>query len=204
MMHHETEGFLLVSAVEPFYGVLGDEFCGVSLLANIFIMGAVAAEVGVEVGSLVVEYLVIVKSFRVAHHVPFSDDGRLVACVLQQLAEKCLCGVYAFCQLPLSVLVAIESCDETGSGGGGDGVFYECPVKAHALAGNTVDVGRWRLAEHLAAVGADALVGMVVAHDVEYVGALVVLRGGLQCQKQQRAGEGMVRHGLLVYEFTSF
>jgi len=45
---------------------------------------------------------------------------------------------------------------------------------------------------------------MVVAHDVEYVGALVVLRGGLQCQKQQRAGEGMVRHGLLVYEFLVY
>ena len=169
-MHHETEGFLLVSTVEPFYGVLGNQFCGVSLLANIFIMGAIAAEIGVEVGTLIIEYLVIVKAFRVAYHVPFSHYCGLITNLLQQFAKECLCGVYAFCQLSLSVLVAIEPCDEAGSGRGRDGVFYKCPVKAHAFTSNTVDVGCWRLAKHLATVGADALVGVVIAHDVEDVG----------------------------------
>ena len=181
MMHHEAEGLLLVSAVEPFYGVLGDEFCGVSLLANIFIMGAIAAEIGVEVGTLIIEDLVIVKAFRVAHHVPFSHYCGLITNLLQQFAKECLCGVYAFCQLSLSVLVAIESGDEAGSGRGRDGVFYKCPVKAHTFTSNAVDVGRWCLAKHLATVGADALIGVVIAHDVEDVGALMILCGGLQC-----------------------
>ena len=172
VVNEQTERLRCITMVEEVDGVVGDEVGGIAFLADILPTRCRTLELRIPVGALVVEHMITVEALRLAHEVPLANHARLVARLLQQFGEEGARGVNALEQHLLSVLMTVETCDETGTTGRRQRVFDKRLVEAHSLPGNTVDVGRRREPSYRMSVGRDGLVGMVVAHDVDDVGPL--------------------------------
>ena len=159
--------------VHKFDGVVGREVGAVALFDDVFAFGRVCTAIlWVPVLSLVVVDMVIVESLGVASHVPLTNDGCLIARILQQLGEECARCVDSFTKLALSILMTVKSGHQTCTRRCRERVLNECLVKTHTALGYTVDVGRGCELANGVSIGRDALEGMVVAHDVNNVWTL--------------------------------
>ena len=149
----------------------------------------------------------MVETLRVAHEVPFSDHGGLVSVLLEKLRESQLVTVEGGGVVNEPVGMAVLSGEHTRTARSADGVGYEAVGKTHAFVADAVDV---RCMDVALVVGADGLIRMVIAHDVEDVhlfrcfGLLVGL-AGREGRKGSCTGQGVEQsrgqftHGLRIF-----
>ncbi len=91
----------------------------------------------------------------------------LVASLLEELGEGDLGAVEATVVIVVeAVEVRIFAGEDAGATGPAEGIRRQATVEAHAFGGDAVDVGGFVQA---GAVGADGLVGVVVAEDEDNV-----------------------------------
>ena len=117
VVYQEAEGLIGIPLVEELDGVVGGEGRRVALLTDILAIGLGALEAGVVIFALIVEHVIEIESFRLALHMPLTDDAGLVAVLPQDLGEEGLCRVDTRAQLALAVLVAIEAGHQAGPAG---------------------------------------------------------------------------------------
>ena len=123
---------------------------------------------------------------------PLAYNGCLIARLLQQFGEERARGVDALAQLALSVLMAVLTGHKAGARRRRERVLNEGTVEAHTTLSESVDIRGWCEFGECAAVCADALVGMVVAHDINNVWMLLsLLLLSISCRY---AGEGCKRN----------
>ena len=116
MVHEHEEWLALVSIVEKLLGVLGHKTSRITLLTTPFVVGCVATEHWIPVSTLVVEGVIIVEAFRSGLEMPLAYHGCLISRLLHQFADKGACRVNALVEHTLTVMAAVETCDETGTG----------------------------------------------------------------------------------------
>ena len=89
VMKHKAERLLLVALLHKLYGMVG---CKVGAVAFLYYKLAVrsigAAVLWVPVLTLIVVDVIIVKSLRVASHMPLAHNASLIACLLKQFGEE--------------------------------------------------------------------------------------------------------------------
>ena len=184
MLDHEDEGFVRVAlVVEPGLGFLGDDLGAVAGFA----MGAGGVfEIGVVVAALAGKDLPVVEAGGVAGEVPFSDDGGLVACFLEELGEGLLGAVepggFVFEE---AVFVAVFSGEDGSAAGAANGVGDHAALEEHAFCGDAVEVGRRGDFGERTSVGTECLGGVVVGKDKDNVRAI----GGEGCRRQEQGEE---------------
>ena len=176
MVDEEAEGFRRVAMVEELDGVVRRQDGSISFFLDIFPIGFLGLDDGIIVLALVVEHGVVIEALRLALHVPFADNAGLVAMLLQDFREKSLRRVDACPQLPLSVLVAVESGHQAGAAGCRERIFDKCLAEKHPLGGEAVEVGRRGQLSERVSVGADGLERMVVCHNVNNVQRFLLSR----------------------------
>ena len=183
---------LPVAVLDEVESMVGGEVCRIALLHDELVVGVGATILRVPVLSLVVVHMIIVEALRVASHVPLAHNGCLIASLLQQFGEKRARGVDALAQLALSVLMTVLTGHKAGARRRRERVLDEGAVEAHATLSESVDIRGWCEFGECATVCADALVGMVVAHDVNNVWMLLsLLLLSISCRY---AGEGCKRN----------
>ena len=192
MVKEQAERFRRVAVLDEVESMVGGEVCRVALLHDELVVGVGATILRVPVLSLVVIHMIVVEALRVATHVPLAHNGCLIASLLQQFGEERARGVDALAQLALSVLMTVLTGHKAGARRRRERVLDEGAVEAHATLSESVDIRSWCEFGECAAVCADALVGMVVAHDVNNVWMLLsLLLLSISCRY---AGEGCKRN----------
>ena len=136
---------------------------------------------------------------------PFADDGRLVAVALQLLGEVVLLGQKSVVERVDAVQLAVLPRQDAAAAGGADRVGHAAAVHADSLAADAVDVGRGHDLREDASVGADRLRRMVVGHDVDDVGALLLPCGVVRAEQGERQGQDRLDfvHGGVVLRFRN-
>ena len=211
---HDHEGLSGVAAVEPAEHLIGDHVGRVALvdrgLRAVEGAGLPPAVFGrdqprVEVAPLVGHDVVIVESGRFVLEMPFADDGRLVAVALQLLGEVVLLGQKSVVERVDAVQLAVLPRQDAAAAGGADRVGHAAAVHADSLAADAVDVGRGHDLREDASVGADRLRRMVVGHDVDDVGALLLPCGVVRAEQGERQGQDRLDfvHGGVVLRFRN-
>ena len=127
------------------------------------------------IGPLADQYVPIVEAGRLALEMPLTDDGRLIAGLLQQLGDGLLASVERVAVSDEAVQMAVLACQDNGPARPTDRVGTEGVVESNALVGQPIEIGRLI---DLAAIGRDGMRGMVVAHDVDDIGPLGRFLGG--------------------------
>ena len=82
VVHHHKERLVPVAVFQPVYGLFGDNVRHVSVYAYRIVLGD---EVGVIVFSLIVQDSPIIKSGRLRHQMPFTDQSGLITVRLEYL-----------------------------------------------------------------------------------------------------------------------
>lgn len=172
MMEQEAEWTRGVAMVDEVESVVGSEVGGIAFLHDILVASVRSAILRVPILSLVVVDVIIVEALRVASHVPFSHNSRLVASLLQQFGEESASCVDAFAKLSLSVLIAIHTRHKAGARRRRERVLHEGAVEPHTTLCQSVDVGCRCKLGYCATISTDTLKGMVVTHNVNDVGTL--------------------------------
>ena len=108
----------------------------------------------------------MVEALRVAHEVPLTDHGCLIAVLLEKLRESQLIAIESRGVVDESVGMAMLSCEHTGTARSTDGVGYKAVGKTYTFIADTVNV---RCVDIALVVSADGLVRVVIAHDVDDV-----------------------------------
>ena len=125
---------------------------------------------------------------------PFTYDGRLVSCLLQQLGEGLLASVKRLRIVCEAVFMAVLACQQTSPARSAQRVGYKAVGETHAFGRNPVDVRRL---DKTAVVRTDGLIGMVVAHDIENIHGLLAycVRTFFILTCNQRHAHGRAREG---------
>ena len=143
---------------------------------------------GVKVNALSGEDAPVIEASGIAAQVPFANHAGVVAGGLKVFGDGGLGAVEAV-EGGHAVEVAVFAGEDRRPAGGADGVNGEAAVEPHAGAGEAIEVGRL---VDLAAVGADGLSGVVVAHDEKDVrrlsGRAEKLDGKSQPETQSECG----------------
>ena len=108
----------------------------------------------------------MVEALRIAHEMPFTDHGCLVAILLEKFRESQLVAVESGGVVDESVGMAVLACQHTSTARTTDGVGYETVGESYTFITDTVDVRRMDVA---LVVRTDSLVRMVITHDVDDV-----------------------------------
>ena len=108
----------------------------------------------------------LVEPGGVAAQVPLADHARVIARRLEVLRHRGLRAVEAV-EGRHAVEVAVLAGEDRRPAGAADRVDAEAVVEPHARLGQAIEVGRL---VHPAAIGADGVRGVVVAHDEQDVG----------------------------------
>ena len=91
VVHHQEERLVLVTTVvHPFLTILSNEVGHISFMNSSVPLGN---ELWVTVFALVIENHPMVKSRRLGNKMPFTDDGSLIAALLQQFRQRLLRAV---------------------------------------------------------------------------------------------------------------
>ena len=170
VLAHEQERLGFVAVLQPVEGEIGDDVGGVTLVFDAL---AVVDHRGVVVDPLARQDVPFVEAGRVADQVPLADDGRLVAGGVEQLGEGRLRAVEAAVGVVVeAVRVGVLAGQDRCAAGPADRVRHDAPVEPHPLPGQPIDVRRLDQPARVV-VGADGLVGVVVAEDEDDVRRLV-------------------------------
>ena len=94
-MAEQEERLGLVSLLHPGDAVAGDYVFGVLVFIHVefFRLGADLAQLGVDILALARQDIPIVKAGWIRHQMPFSNDRRRIAGLLQQLGKRHLIAV---------------------------------------------------------------------------------------------------------------
>ena len=195
VMHEEGEGLASVPLVEETDGMVGDEIGGIALLLDILATRLLRAESGVVVVALPRQDVICVEPLRFAQHVPLANHGRLIASLLQRLADEGSLFVDGTIQRALTALVAVHSRHETCAAGGAERVLDVCALEEHATLGQAVEIGCRSLPGERMSIGADGLIRVIVAHDIDDVPALGMCRTEGTTAKYE--GKVSVFHGVI-------
>ena len=196
VVQQQAERFLGIALVlEPVEGQVGGDVGGV---AGDDAALAVIYKGGVVVLALSDEDVPVVEAGGVGGQVPLADDSGFVAGLAQELWEGLLAAVEGAGVVGESVLVAVLAGEQAGPAGTADGVGHEALREDHARIRQPVDV---RGLDQAVPVGADGLIRVVVAHDIDdverFAGFLpVCFRGILSASGTYRAGYGHGQDGL--------
>ena len=88
MVHQQAERTVGIAPFEELDGMIGYEFGGVTLLADILAVGVVRTERGIVIVALIVEQAVEVETLGFALHVPLAHHGGRISPIPQQLREE--------------------------------------------------------------------------------------------------------------------
>ena len=168
--------------------MIGYEFGGVTLLADILAVGVVRTERGVVIVALIVEQAVEVETLGLALHVPLAHHGGRISPLPQQLREERFARVDARPQLPLAVLVAVKPRHEARAARRGERIFDIRPREEHPFGRESVDIGRRSEPRKRMTVSADGLVGVVVGHDVDDIERLALHDRLLHAGRRRECG----------------
>ena len=164
VVQDEEERLFLVPTVHPLHRHVR---CDVGTVSPTGEALPVPDENGIVVVALSSEDVPVVKPGWVAHEVPLAYHCSLVAGCAEQFWKGLLASVEdAVLIVREPVLVAVLSRNHAGPRGTGQGVCHEGVRETCPLVCEAVDVGRGNEAP---VIGADGLVGMVIAHDVDYI-----------------------------------
>ena len=167
VLAHQQERFRLVAVLQPLDRQVGDD---VGHVARVLHLLAVPDHRRVVVHALPRQDVPVIEAGRIADQMPFADQGRRVAGLLQQLGKRLLRAVET------AVAVVVEAVDVRVLAGQdrrparpADRVRHEAAIKPHPFARDPIHVRR---GEQLAtlAVGADRLAGQIVGEDEQDVG----------------------------------
>ena len=155
VVHHEHEGFVLVSLIfEPSEGFIGDDVGDVAAVLGGSFFGD---EVGVVVFPLAGKHVPVVKSLHFPSEVNLANHRGLVIIFLQNFSKIHLVVV----ELPsvgcFAIEVAMFTGEQDSAAGCADRVGDVATVKPHSLVGDPVDV--WGRIELLVAtaIGSNGL-----------------------------------------------
>ena len=180
-MDVEAERLVGVPLLQEIYCMGRDSFGCIAFFREILSTGKVTLESRGIVFALAAEHVEPVKTLRLALHVPFADDGSLVAGIAQKLRNEGDGSVYSFSECTLAVLVAVESGHQAGAAGSRKGILDIGFVEPDPFTGKAVHVGRGSLAAERVAIGTEGLIGVVIRHDVDDVhplGSIFLLCSG--------------------------
>jgi hypothetical protein len=162
VVHHEEEGLVLFSVVEPLRGKIGDNIGGVAFV-SFFAVGSIKDWPAI--CALAGENLPVIETGGIAAEMPFADHGGLIAGGFEAFGDVVAIAIEGI-ENGNSVLVAVLAGEDGGAAGSADGVDGVTAVEADAFFGDAIDI--WCFVD-LAAVSADGVGGVVVGHDEEDV-----------------------------------
>ena len=180
VVHHEKKRLRLVAAVaQPIDRLLSRD---VGHVARHVVPTGSRDKRGSVVIALPRQDFPMIESGRLTHEVPFADDRRLVTGLLQQLGKRGLAAVEPALVVVEAVLVAVLAGENARPARSANRIGDIAAVKPHPLGRNPVDVRRFVA---IGAIGADRLVGMIIAHDEQdvrpIIGSLHIARGRMAC-----------------------
>ena len=164
VVNQQAEWLVLVSLVQIFDSMVGDKVGSIAHLLLVVAIITCRCESWVIILSLIVQHMIIIEAFRSARHMPFAHNCSLVASILQHLWKEGLCGVDTFCQLALTILVAIQTCHQTSTTWSREWVFNESLVKLHTSFCKSVDIWCRSKFRYWTTICANGLHSMVVTH----------------------------------------
>ena len=178
VMIHEEEGPVGISFVfQKVQDQVSDNVRGVAFMNHPALR---SLHRRVVVRSLSEQDLPVIKTGRIAAQVPFADDRRLVAGLLEQFGHCLLRPVEKTIIRGISIEMAVFAGENHRSGRSTDGVRHKTVPKQHSLFRKPIQIRR--LIDAIA-VATQRLVGMVICHDKENVGTLrLCLLGGFLCE----------------------
>ncbi|OQB39737.1 MAG: hypothetical protein BWY09_00978 [Candidatus Hydrogenedentes bacterium ADurb.Bin179] len=179
VLYHQHERLVPIPVmVQPVQGLVGDNVRHIPL--NPFPAGG-GDEIGIIIIALAGQNGPRVKTGGVRHKMPLAEKGRLIAVLTQQFREGFLAAIEAAAVVPEPVEVAVQAGEHHRAAGAADGVRDKTVAEQGPIPGDTVDVRRGGRPGQPAAIGADGVLGMVVAIDPKNVRALLRVsrvRGG--------------------------
>ena len=139
-------------------------------------------ERGIVVLSLAGYDFIMVETGRRTHQVPLANEGRGIACCLEQFGHGLLAAVEnAVFVVRKTVGMTVFAGYHAGSGRTAEGVRHITVDEPHTVLRNTVEVGG---ADMGAVIARHHLGGMVVCHDVEHVVTHLGESGTGQCDSK--------------------
>jgi len=168
VVEEHTERLVLIAVFYPVDGLVGDDVGGIAFHLCAF---AVHLDEGrVIIVALSRQDFPMVESLRIAYEVPLANHRCLIAVLLKEFRESQLVAVEGGRVVDEPVGVAVLSGEHAGTARSADGVGHETVGKAHTFVADAVNV---RCVYVALVVGADGLIRVVIAHDVDDVHRLL-------------------------------
>ncbi len=164
LVHQQERLSRVAPRLQPVQGQIGDHVGGVTGMLDPL---AVADHGGVVIRPLADQDFVMVKTGGGRAEVPFADDGRLVAGLLQQLGKRLLSPIKGLAVADETVSVAMLAGKNDRSTRPANRIGHKAIPKQHSFAGQTIQVG---CLVDLGPVGAQRLRAVVVGKDKQDVG----------------------------------
>ena len=178
VLAHEHKGFRFVAILQPFERHVTDDIRHVAGHRHPF---AHFDHRRIIVNALARENLPEIKAGRIGAEVPFANDGRLVAGLLQELGEGLLRAVERGIRvIGKAVEVTVFSRENRRARRTTNRIRHEAPVEAHPLLRDAIDVRRVEQFARIT-VGADRLIGVIVGENKDDVRRL--WRAGSACNR---------------------
>ncbi|OAV73894.1 hypothetical protein Barb7_02701 [Bacteroidales bacterium Barb7] len=95
-MDKQAKRFVRVTCFKKFNGMVCCQSGSIAFLPDIFTVGVFRLKFGIVIIALIIQYMIKVKAFGFALHVPFADYRRLIALFVKQFGYKGFCCVNAF------------------------------------------------------------------------------------------------------------
>ena len=193
VLAHEHEGLGLVALGDPIEGKVGDDVGDVALSLDHALR---ILHRWVIIDALPRQHLPEVETNGVADEVPLTDDGGLVASLLEELREGDLRAIEDGIRIVIEpVQVRILAGQDDRATRTADGISDEGAIEPHAFLGEAIDV-RGLVQFSGVAVGADGLISVVIGEDEHDVGLLG--RSGRQKAADQTEKECQESHGVMT------
>ncbi|OQB99221.1 MAG: hypothetical protein BWX80_03790 [Candidatus Hydrogenedentes bacterium ADurb.Bin101] len=164
--------------LQPVQGLSGDNVRYIPLYP--FLAGG-GDKIGIIIIALAGQHCPSVKTGGVADQVPFAEEGRLIPVLPQQFWEGFLTAVEAATVVPEPVEMTVQAGEHHRAAGAADGVCDKTVAEKDTFPGDTVNIWRRRRRGQPSAIGADGVLGVVVAVDPKNIRALLRVsrvRGG--------------------------
>ncbi len=195
LVEQQKEGAVgLTLLIHPGDGLVRQEIGEITLLNMRFPVHG--DERGIVVITLTGNNLVMIKARGCADQMPFTYDSRGITRLLHQFGHGLLTAVKdAVLVVRKPILVAVLTCDHTGTTRAGERVGHKTVDKPHSVLSNTVQIGGLYITM---IVARHHLCRMVISHDIQDVRSLLCPCTGMESHDGQRKKTERKTHALNV------